>query len=433
MNHLSLSELNKIIRDCIDVNLSPSYWVVAEISELKVNQKGHCYLELTEKEGENILAKSRATIWSYTYRNLSLWFESMTGEALRPGMKILSNVTVGFHEVYGLSLNIRDIDASFTVGERALRRQEILKKLAEDGIADMNKELPLPMVPQRVAVISAPTAAGYQDFTEQLHQNTYDYNFSVKLFPALMQGKEAGPSIIRALHSIFKNVEHYDVAVIIRGGGAVTDLDCFDNYDVASHVAQFPLPVITGIGHEKDETIVDLVANTHLKTPTAVAEFLIFGMRQYEESLDEAMMNIQGIASEIIDEESSAIDEIAGDLNHLTLALLNVLQADNQFLINRFSYAAKNYIDRLNSSVIQSQRAVKQAVKNGIGLEKEMLKGMESNLKLMDMEAIMKRGFSITRKNGNLIKDASLLDSGDVLTIDFYKGGVESIVKKRRK
>ena len=255
MNNLTLSDLNKIIRDCLDANLDPSYWVIAEISEMKTNQKGHCYLELVEKKDDDILAKARATIWSYTYRNLSMWFETTTGESLKPGLKILANVSVSFHEIYGLSLNIRDIDASFTIGERSRRRQEVINKLKEDGVFDMNREIPLPLVPQRVAIISSPTAAGYQDFTDQLRQNEFGYGFSITLFKALVQGKEAESSINNALHSIFKHTAKYDIVVLIRGGGAAVDLECFDSYNVASHIAQFPLPVITGIGHEKDETI----------------------------------------------------------------------------------------------------------------------------------------------------------------------------------
>ncbi len=433
MNHFSLSELNRKIRDCLEANLNASYWVIAEVSELKVNQKGHCYLELVEKDGDNILAKSRATIWSYTYRNLSLWFESMTGEALRPGMKILSNVNVGFHEVYGLSLNIKDIDAGFTIGERALRRQEIMKKLVEDGVADMNKELPLPLVPQRIAVISAPTAAGYQDFTDQLNNNEYNFNFSIKLFPALMQGKEAVPSILGALHSVFRNADDYDLVVIIRGGGAVTDLDCFDNYDVAGHVAQFPLPVITGIGHEKDETIMDLVAHTHLKTPTAVAEFIISGTRQFEETLDETLVSLDDIVSEILDNENSVINEIAGNLGRQSRTLLNLLTTNHKLITNRFYITSKNTVEKMNTYLLQSERATKQLVRNRLSQENETLRRIDGNLNLVNINSIMKRGFSIVRNNGHLVIDSGTLNSGDLISIEFYKGKADSIIKKSKK
>jgi exodeoxyribonuclease VII large subunit len=279
MEHLSLYELNKKISEALANNLEPSYWVVAEIGQIQTNRKGHCYLELVEKEDDQIKAKTRATIWSYTYRNLSTWFEGITGQSLKAGMKILFNATIQYHEIYGFSLNIRDIDAQYTLGERAKKRQEIIERLREDGVFEMNKELRLPTVPQNIAVISSETAAGFGDFMDQIVGNDYGYEVEIELFNAVMQGEEAASSIIDAMHQVFENIGNYDLLVIIRGGGATLDLDCFDNYDLGSHVAQFPIPVITGIGHERDETITDMVAHTKMKTPTAVAEFIISGFR----------------------------------------------------------------------------------------------------------------------------------------------------------
>ena len=429
MEHLSLLELNRIIRDCLDSHLDPSYWVVAEISDLRVNQKGHCYLELVEKQEDEILAKSRATIWSYAYRNLSMWFESATGEPLKAGMKILANVAVNFHEVYGMSLNIRDIDASFTVGERAIRRQQIMKKLVEDGVAEMNKELPLPLVPQRVAVISAPTAAGYQDFTDQLLNNAYHYQFHIQLFPALMQGKEAEDSIITALHAINKKLKDYDLVVLIRGGGGVSDLDCFDGYRVASHVAQFPLPVVTGIGHERDETIVDLVAHTRLKTPTAVAEFLISGLRRFEDSITELSEMIYDEASGILKDETARIDQVTGELKHLSSSVFLTMQNQLELISNRFLSAARHNHERVKSVIDQAVRTLRHMTAIQLSMEGEKMRLLNENLALLEIDATLNRGFTITRIHGNLIRDAGQLTEGERISTQYYRGTTESIIQ----
>jgi len=267
MEHLSLATLNQIIKDTLNTTLEPSYWVVAEIAELRTNYSGHCYLEFIQKEEESgkILAKTRGTIWSYTYRTVSAWFQSITGEELRSGITVLANVQVQFHEVYGLSLNVKDIDPNFTLGERARKKQEIIKQLEEDGIFEMNKSLKLPLVPQRIAVISSETAAGYGDFMNQITHNDFGYKIETLLFPATMQGDKAPNAIINALLQVHNTMDKFDALIIIRGGGAQVDLDCFDHYELAAHIAQFPLPVFTGIGHERDETICDLVAHTSLK------------------------------------------------------------------------------------------------------------------------------------------------------------------------
>ena len=271
MEHLSLLELNQLIKQALSSQLQPTYWVVAEIGELRVAQNGHCYLDLVDKGDDRLLAKVRATIWSYTFRTLRGWFEAMTGEALRPGLKILAQVEVKFHELYGLSVNVKDIDAQYTLGERARRRQQVVQQLMDEGVYEMNKGLLLPVVPQRVAVISSPTAAGLGDFMDQLAHNRGGYRFEVQLFKASMQGDGAEASIVTALLEVYQRMEEYgseyDVVVIIRGGGAQVDLDCFDTYTLASHIAQFPIPVITGIGHERDETVADLVAHTKNEDP----------------------------------------------------------------------------------------------------------------------------------------------------------------------
>ncbi|NOQ28419.1 MAG: exodeoxyribonuclease VII large subunit, partial [Bacteroidales bacterium] len=259
----TLLELNKDIQEKIKLNYSNAVWVIAEISELNVNRNGHCYLELIEKDiiTDNIISKSRATIWAFTYRMLNPYFENATGHKLSSGIKILVQANVEFHELYGLSLNITDIDPNYTLGDLAQKKAEILKKLEEEGVLHMNKEISLSSIPQKIAIISSDTAAGYQDFINQLTNNSFKYKFYTKLFPAVMQGLQAENSIINSLEKIYEYEDFFDAVVIIRGGGSQSDLSCFNNYLLSANIAQFPLPVLTGIGHDKDESIVDLVAH----------------------------------------------------------------------------------------------------------------------------------------------------------------------------
>lgn len=323
MDHLSLIELNNLIQDTIKNNLDPSYWIVAEIGELSVNQKGHCYLELIQNEDGKVVAKVRATIWSYTYRNLSTWFHGITGQPLAEGLKILANVKINLHELYGISLNIQDIDASYTIGEKEKIRQEVINQLISDGVFEMNKELVLPLVPQKIAVISSPTAAGYGDFLQHLDENPYGYNIATTLFGAIMQGSEAPESIIKALHRINK-ADNYDLIVLIRGGGSQLDLECFDNYNLCLHLAQFPLPVITGIGHERDETIADMVAHTKLKTPTAVAEFIIQGVSSFETLINDEAAKISKMARFILQNASITLMSMGKTIRlHAQAVVLN--------------------------------------------------------------------------------------------------------------
>jgi exodeoxyribonuclease VII large subunit len=309
MDHLSLIELNKLIQDTLKNNLEPSYWIIAEIGELRVTQQGHCYLELLQNDNNKVVAKVRATIWSYTYRNLSTWFHGITGQPLAEGLKILANIKINLHELYGYSLNIQDIDASYTIGEKEKLRQEVINKLVSDGVFGMNKELTLPLVPQKIAVISSPTAAGYGDFIQHLNENPYGYTIDTTLFESIMQGSEAPESIIRALYRI-NETDDYDLIVLIRGGGSQLDLECFDNYELCSHLAQYPFPVITGIGHERDETIADMVAHTKLKTPTAVAEFIMQGLSSFEVLVNDEATKISKMASFLLQNTATRLMSI---------------------------------------------------------------------------------------------------------------------------
>jgi Exonuclease VII, large subunit len=277
MNSITLFDLQQKIKKCIDSGINETPWVTAEISDITNNVSGHCYLDLVDyKDGEvGVIAKARGIIWGNTYRIIKPFFETTTGESLKQGMRILIKVQVTYSTVYGLALTVLDIDPSFTVGELELKRQQIIKRLQDEGCMEMNKLLKLPTLPKKLAVISSSTAAGYRDFMNHLTQNEYGFKFKTTLFKAIMQGDEAPDSIISALDKIAAEYENYDAVVIIRGGGATMDMACFDDYNLSVNIAQFPLPVITGIGHDKDFHIADMVAHTWLKTPTAVANFFV--------------------------------------------------------------------------------------------------------------------------------------------------------------
>ncbi|HWR99866.1 MAG TPA: exodeoxyribonuclease VII large subunit, partial [Prolixibacteraceae bacterium] len=316
---LSLSELNGEVKKVLSANFTAPVWVIAEISEINIHSNGHCYLTLIEKgESEDrIVAQARATIWSYTFRMLRPFFETTTGQQLTDGIKVLLHVSVEFHEMYGFSLNVRNIDPTYTLGDQARKRREIIQRLTDEGVLTMNKELGLPLVPQKIAVISSSTAAGYEDFMQQLSANARGFHFYTKLFPAMMQGNQSEQSIIDALDRIYPYADFFDLVVIIRGGGSQVDLSCFDNYNVAYHVTQFPLPVLTGIGHEKDDSIVDLVAHTRLKTPTAVAEFILEGAGAFEDRINMLEQEAIGLIESRMEDEKSRLEGLTRELSLL--------------------------------------------------------------------------------------------------------------------
>ena len=285
---ITLYSLNKLVRSAIAEAMPSSYWVTGELSEVRETTAGHCYIELIERDEKaaTIVAKARGTIWARTYSLLRPYFLEQTGQRFAAGLKVLLKVTVEFHELYGYSLYVSDIEPAFTLGDMARRRQMIINRLSEEGVIGLNKELPFPTLPQRVAVISSSFAAGYGDFCDQLMNNPYGFVFYPHLFAAPMQGDKVESGIIAALDRIARNVDSWDVVVIIRGGGATSDLSCFDTYNLANNCAQFPLPIITGIGHQRDDTVLDAVAHTRVKTPTAAAELLIHTVAREAALLD---------------------------------------------------------------------------------------------------------------------------------------------------
>ncbi|MGB3181873.1 MAG: exodeoxyribonuclease VII large subunit [Cyclobacteriaceae bacterium] len=412
-SRLTLFELNRLVRNTLDANLEPGYWIVAEIGELRMNQRGHCYMELVEKENDEIKAKIRANIWAYTYRNICGWFESVTGKSLEPGMKILAFVKVQFHELYSISLNVRDIDPQFTLGERARRKQEIVKQLQEEGVYDMNRQLPLPLVPQRLAVISSPTAAGFGDFIHQLENNRNGYNFEIVLFQALMQGDKASAAIVSAMHNVYNQAESFDALVIIRGGGSQVDLDCFDSYEVASHLAQFPLPVFTGIGHERDETIADMVAHTKLKTPTAVAEFLLNGISEFESRLNLALKKLMQASSDIIYKARRQTDRLSSALNmgvreKLRTAAFKLDMAEKD--LHTLSYTR---LERAADQLSGLETRLRTLSQNRLRTEKDKVNYLEKAVTLQHPDRLLEKGYTLTLREGKIIKKADDLKPGD--------------------
>jgi exodeoxyribonuclease VII large subunit len=454
---LSLTELQQIIKDSLYMALPDLFWVVAEISEMKENYAGHCYLELIEKQPDekNVRARVKAIIWSNRYRFLKSFFESITGESLQEGMKILIRTKVEYHELYGLSLVISDIDPSFTFGEMALKRQVIIKRLEGEGVFSMNKGISLPMSPQKIAVISSKNAAGYSDFINHLKKNSYGYVFYTALFETVMQGIETEQSVINALDNIAEFQGLFDVAVIIRGGGSQTDLSWFDNYNIAYYVTQFPIPVLTGIGHEKDLSVTDMVAFQALKTPTAVADFII-------ESVAEAENHINEISSEIIESSRLILEDnrnmiesyrlnlipaarlmLSGQKEMLSVRIIEMINFGKDYIL-RAGLLPANQKSRLISATGTLSLARKSEIErsridlmnftlNLLGKMKTSTSGLFNTLKILDPENVLRRGYTITIKNGEIIKSINQLTEEEIIDTQFSDGRARSKVMERQK
>lgn len=426
----TLFQLNELIKEKINQSFPSSFWVKAEISEFRENANGHCYLELIEKESDNdrIIAKMKANIWSYTYKMLKPYFETATGQRLCSGLKVLVAVTVEFHEVYGISLVIKDIEPTYTLGDMTRRRMQIINQLRDEGVIDMNKELEIPVVSQRIAIISSSTAAGYGDFIDQLKKNSGNYHFYCKLFPAVMQGDQTESSIIAALDKIYRYYEDFDVVVIIRGGGATADLTAFDNYNLAYYCTQFPLPIITGIGHQRDETILDLVANMSLKTPTAVAEKLIGMMEDFDDYLQNAKATIINISENYIQEQKQDIDRISKDITQSANKIL--FQQKNE--LNLLGYQLKRAFSQAISDERQEldnqSKNIKQLTTSFLKLKKQQLNIYQKNIKLVSPDYVLGKGYSITTKNGKVVVNSQELSKGDEISTHFAQGSVNSKV-----
>lgn len=435
MDPIGLYQLNTLVKQELKNRFPDTFLVVAEIADVKENRSGHCYLELVEKrEGDDaVIATARATIWAFTYRMLKPYFETTTGKSLQRGIKVLVSVEIVFHELYGYSLNIKNIDPTFTVGDLERKRKEIIDRLTREGVIDMNRELELPLLPKTIAVISSPTAAGYGDFVDQLHRNVYGYAFHTKLFPAVMQGEKTTESVIAALERIYEYEALFDMVVIIRGGGSQTDLGSFDSYDLAVNVAQFPIPVLAGIGHERDETIVDRVAYRSVKTPTAAAAFLIERFNEAEGRLEVAKESLMREAKRILQDEKTRQVVKISELKQFTRLFLESQENRLMLASQRADHASQLFIGNRMNYLEQLKTKVEGKVTEIFTANRYFLELAETKMKYADPKNILEKGFSITRVNGKAVRDSVLVREGDVLETELFKGIIRSEVKDTSK
>ncbi|MBO5549575.1 MAG: exodeoxyribonuclease VII large subunit [Prevotella sp.] len=382
----SLRQLNLLVREAIEDALPDEYWVEAELSECRENS-GHCYMELIEKDerSNTPVARASAKCWRQTWLMVKPYFERTTGQPLRAGMKVLLRVYAQFHEAYGFSWIVTDIDPTYTLGDMARKRQEIIRQLKEEGVFDLQRELRIPTFAKRIAVISAQNAAGYGDFCRQLEDNDYGFRFEVTLFPAIMQGEQVETSVISALNNVYERIHDFDVVCILRGGGASADLSGFDTLALAENVAQFPLPIITGIGHDRDESILDMISHTRVKTPTAAAAFLIDHLRNVWERISQLATLIPTLALRVLSESRHRIE----------------------LLENRLPVA----------------------IERRMTTQRHLLENLTIKLQGFDPQLLLSRGYSITLHNGRAVRDPKQLKPGEEIETRVEKGTIKSIVQ----
>ena len=411
-HHFSLLELNRLVRATIEDTLCEQYWLEAEIGQIGENN-GHCYLEFIQKvEGHNTpVARAKAKCWRNVWGSVRPYFEHTTGQTLTLGMKVLVLVHPDFHEAFGFSWIVDDIDPRFTLGDMARRRQEIIRQLKAEGVFDLNRELPLPLFTQRIAVISSSTAAGYGDFCRQLEENTRGFRFSVTLYESLMQGEGVERSIISALDKINAHIDDYDCVVIIRGGGATSDMSGFDSLLLAENVANFPLPVITGIGHDRDECILDMVSHTRVKTPTAAAAFLIDRLEQVARRIDDAADRITSYVQHRMEIEKMRLSRAAERIPILFSLVKSKQENKMETLNQRIASAVQRLIDR----------------------RRHTLDILEQRTKSLDPTLLLQRGYTITLVNGHALRSPSAVKPGDIIVTRLADGTVKSTVNETKK
>ncbi len=431
VNHLSLYELNSLVRDVISMSLPDSYWVEAELSEAREGYGGHCYMELIEKDehSNTPIAKAHASCWRNRWMLLKPQFERVTGQRIHAGMKVLLKVHAQFHENYGFSWIVDDIDPTYTMGDMARKRMEIIQTLKEEGVFDLQKELKLPMFCQRIAVISSATAAGYGDFCNQLADNGYGLQFTTALFAATMQGEGVEQSVISALNRINEEWENWDCVVIIRGGGATSDLSGFDTLALAENVANFPLPIITGIGHERDESVLDMISFQRVKTPTAAAAFLVDHLTEVYARIEDAQEAIVNYVKRRLQVERMKFERLSTQIPTL-FSLVKVRQSNRlDQLLNRLKVKAERIpADGLHRLDMLEAR-LKEPVARKLERELHRIDMLSQRAIAQDPERLLSRGYSITLKDGKSIKDASQLKAGDEIETRFAKGVAKAVVK----
>lgn len=469
---LTLRQMNALVREAIGARLSDAYWVTAELSEVRFHQRGHCYLGLVEKANDSnaLLARAPAVIWAGPAQQIIPRFELETGCKWESGIKVLIQVQVSFHEVYGLQYQVVNIDPTYTLGDIQRRRTEIVRQLTEEGVVDMNRALPLPRPLLRIAIISSPTAAGYGDFCQQLAAT--HYAFQTQLFAATMQGDGVEQSVIAALGRIMDEVDRWDAVAIIRGGGAVSDLNGFETYMLAASVAQFPLPVLTGIGHERDETVLDLVACRRFKTPTAVAAFLVESAACEENGIHTLAAQLQNLTQRVLHREhlrtghletllrNSARGVLERQLTrrahlsallkarteslvhgewqriqfmtpHLSAAAGRCLRSERErqtHLVDRFLLRIHSHLEGQRQKLLYIAPMIPTAAQRLLRGERERLQYIRDKLALASPERSLQLGFSITRADGRVVRDVAQLRPGQTIVTQLAKGEVKSQV-----
>ena len=454
-NSLTLYELNALVRETLALEMPDEYWVEAELSEAR-EVRGHCYMELIQKDehSNTPVAKASAKCWASTWQLVKPHFMRVTGQEIHAGMKVLLKVYAQFHESYGFSWIVTDIDPTYTMGDMARKRMEIIRQLKEEGVFELQKELQLPMFCQHIAVISSANAAGYGDFVNQLENNEYGFRFHTQLFPAVMQGEGVEQSVIGALNKIFESTEckteslefatanndsslftlhsslnKFDCVVIIRGGGATSDLSGFDTLALAEHVANFPLPIITGIGHERDESVLDMVSHTRVKTPTAAAAFLIGHLKAVLDAIEDAEQRISSIVRQQMDMEkirllhlSQRIPTLFSLVRSRQEACIDRLQGNLRLSVTRRLQEERHRLDIHSHNLMP-------VIERRLLRERHQLDMLNEKLEALNPELLLRRGYSITLSGGKVVKDASILKSGDELETRLSKGTVRSVVK----
>lgn len=427
---ITLHQLALRISVALEAAFPQSVWVVAEIAEIDIKKTGHCYLSLIDRNDDGIQAQLRGTIWAYNHKRIGTAFRKATGGNLAPGMKILFACEVSFHERWGLSLNIQEIDPTYTLGEMARRRKEIIAKLQAEGLIDLNRQIPFPLVPQRIAIISSETAAGYRDFMHELLENRYGYRFTTALFQAAMQGEQTESSVIQAMEAIAASADSFDVIVIIRGGGSVVDLSSFDSYAIGKAIAQSPLPVLTGIGHEEDETVADLVAHLSCKTPTKVAESLLSHLKQFEDHIKALMQELVTSCRRLLETESQNVVIRMQKLQVLSLNYMAKLRATEATTEARLKAAALRLLEIEAEKVKRLSGKLTDGAKALLLKQWQKIEHTEQTIRLLDPINTLKRGFSITYFEGHAVKDAGSLPIGKELTTKLYSGTITSRIEK---
>ena len=435
-NTLTLFELNTLVRETLALEMPDEYWVEAELSEAR-EVRGHCYMELIQKEeGSNTpVAKASAKCWANTWQLVKPHFMRITGQQIHAGMKVMLKVFAQFHESYGFSWIVTDIDPTYTMGDMARKRQEIIRLLKEEGVFELQKELQLPMFCQRVAVISSANAAGYGDFVNQLENNEYDFRFHTQLFPATMQGEGVEQSVILALEKIykmhlgFKNNEKFDCVVIIRGGGATSDLSGFDTLALAENVANFPIPIITGIGHERDESVLDMVSHTRVKTPTAAAAFLINHLKVVLDLIEGAEQRISSKVRQQMDVQKIQLLHYSQQIPSLFSLVKTRQEACIDRLQNNLLLSISSRLQEEHHLLDIVSHNIQPVLERKILHECHLLELLKEKVEALNPELLLQKGYSITFANGKVVKDGSLLKTGDELETRLAKGTVRSIVR----